>query len=607
MTAADEKTSNGALKKDESAIEEKVIQGHVREPSVANGYCNVTNGSQPNGETLNGTKHDSVEENGAESSTHEAMVNGEDLAMKDMGTRDSDSSVLSDLPDISDIPDIPPEPVPPRRSGRSRKAPANYEAEYVIPAPQPASTPAAASTRPKRKAAATAQESFTSKADLDLVTDTICKPMTSDELKSYKGWVELESEPLFFQAMLHDMGAPDLKISELIDTDEAFLSVLSKPVHGLIFLFPYADVEEEIEVERHDCPEGLWFANQTTSNACATVALMNIVMNIPDHSFGSELKKFKDETGPLSTQDRGHALDANDFIRCIHNSVARRTQLLNEDLAWSHKREEEEKQTKKRQRAIKTPKSRGKGKAKAASASKRKRSATKAKDKVENANHYIAYVPHDGKVWEFDGLEDKPCCLGPSPGDADNWIATAVEAIQTRMAAGGLYTYNLLALCASPLQSLTDRLAANLAAGMKLEQQYKRGDSKEGGSDDQQPRPPSATSWPHPALATLLPPDKLASLNGLTWNTISSTAPAPDLVARMAVPGFGAEQAAALMAELLARQLDLETELASEAAGRRQARQAYEARHRDFTPFVHQFLLRLAERAALGEIVSNFL
>jgi ubiquitin carboxyl-terminal hydrolase L5 len=29
--------------------------------------------------------------------------------------------------------------------------------------------------------------------------------------------------------------------------------------------------------------------------------------------------------------------------------------------------------------------------------------------------HYIAFVPVDGQVWELDGLENMPLCLGMSP------------------------------------------------------------------------------------------------------------------------------------------------------------------------------------------------
>lgn len=489
------------------------------------------------------------------------------------------------------------EPPAPRRSARSRKAPTNYEDEYIIPAAKEPSPTRAATSRPKRKAAAAAQKTFTSKEDLDFVSETLCAPMVSEELRSYKGWVELESEPSFFQAMLHKIGAPDLKIMELFGTDEESTSVLPKPVYGLIFLFPYEKQCEQSAEERHDCPEGLWFANQTTANGCATVALMNITMNIPGSKYGPELQRFKDETTSLSYLDRGYALDTNDFIRCIHNSVARRTQLLNEDLAWKNKADEEEKNQRRNRRAVKTPKSRSRAKSRVVITNKKAPAAKKKKAMNANgANHYIAYVPYEGKVWEFDGLEDKPLCLGAYQGGEDNWVATAIETIQVRMAAGIFSnTFNLLALCATPLQSLEDRLIQSLAAAQKLEQEHRaEGEAAED------------PSWPHPPISTLFPPEKLEALNHLTWDMAANIGPTEAFLAKTSRPGFGREQAALTMAELIVEQNDLEAELAAEIESHRSAHLEYESRQRDFTPFIHQFLLALAETGHLEETVNNF-
>ena len=50
---------------------------------------------------------------------------------------------------------------------------------------------------------------------------------------------------------------------------------------------------------------------------------MNIIMNAEGASFGNELQEFKDSTKSMPAPHRGHMLDINDFIRAIHNSVAR--------------------------------------------------------------------------------------------------------------------------------------------------------------------------------------------------------------------------------------------------------------------------------------------
>lgn len=62
---------------------------------------------------------------------------------------------------------------------------------------------------------------------------------------------------------------------------------------------------------------------QTTNNACATVALLNIVMNVPDIHLGDHLSAFKTYTQGLKPAYRGQSLGCNDFIRGVHNTFVR--------------------------------------------------------------------------------------------------------------------------------------------------------------------------------------------------------------------------------------------------------------------------------------------
>ncbi|KXJ90598.1 hypothetical protein Micbo1qcDRAFT_234516 [Microdochium bolleyi] len=258
--------------------------------------------------------------------------------------------------------------------------------------------------------------------------------MTGSERSEYKGWVELESEPGFFNAILHQLGTQDFKVQELFGLDEFALNLLPMPVHGLIYLYQYND-ESLTSDDRHDCPGDLWFANQTTTNSCATVAMMNIVMNAEDTTLGSELQAFKEATVPLPPPHRGFMLDKNDFIRSIHNSVARRSALVSEDLLLENKFEAAEQlsRTQSRKRVARPSRI-------------RKRADT------EQAFHYIAYVPVKGQVWELDGFEMQPRCLGSS--GTDNWIGVASTAIQERMMNNEDLSCSLLAVCQSPLRKI---------------------------------------------------------------------------------------------------------------------------------------------------------
>ena len=76
--------------------------------------------------------------------------------------------------------------------------------------------------------------------------------------------------------------------------------------------------------------------------------------------------------------------------------------------------------------------------------------------------HFISYVPHEGKLYELDGLKGGPICLGEIDGGADgehgDWLAAVRPVIQRRI---GQYTskeirFNLMAVVANR----RDRLVA---------------------------------------------------------------------------------------------------------------------------------------------------
>lgn len=135
--------------------------------------------------------------------------------------------------------------------------------------------------------------------------------------------------------MLDEMGVEGVKISELYSLDEVMLAMLPQPVHALIFLFHWKEEDEDRTSE--PCPEHVWFANQITESNCGTVAMLNIVNNIPGLTIGNELKRFKEATQPMSPYYRGDALDQFTFIKRIHNSFASTNDMLEADLEIKEK------------------------------------------------------------------------------------------------------------------------------------------------------------------------------------------------------------------------------------------------------------------------------
>jgi len=97
--------------------------------------------------------------------------------------------------------------------------------------------------------------------------------------------------------------------------------------------------EEDPDKQEQSCPDEVWFANQvslhiqnvcivpnfikTINNACASVALLNIVNNVPNIELGEHLHAFKKFTTSFSPALRGDAIGNFEFVKGIHNSFAR--------------------------------------------------------------------------------------------------------------------------------------------------------------------------------------------------------------------------------------------------------------------------------------------
>merc|ERR1711998_680619 len=97
-----------------------------------------------------------------------------------------------------------------------------------------------------------------------------------------------------------------------------------KPIHGLIFLFKWEKDPEPRETLGDNYDPTLFFANQVINNACATQAILSIILNKADKiDIGDELKNFKDFTMALSSRDRGQSIGGSEIIRVQHNSFAR--------------------------------------------------------------------------------------------------------------------------------------------------------------------------------------------------------------------------------------------------------------------------------------------
>jgi ubiquitin carboxyl-terminal hydrolase L5 len=263
-------------------------------------------------------------------------------------------------------------------------------------------------------------------------------------------WCTIESDPGVFTEMLSELGCKTVELEELWSLDDDALKRLQETtgkVYGLIFLFKWVGKTQQEHaaskkpVPDDDIPENLFFAHQVTTNACATQAILSVVLNAglePD-ILGSTLSDFHSFTSSFPPSLKGEAISSSQEIKTAHNAFGRQDAFLQEGKVHAPSEDDE-------------------------------------------AFHFVAYVPQNSTVYELDGLQKGPIVVGSvdetmndnddtdSDDNNDNaWLSIARAAIQERMIAGGDHVkFNLMAVIQDKrvkLQQDLDAAAGSNGAG----------------------------------------------------------------------------------------------------------------------------------------------
>lgn len=266
-------------------------------------------------------------------------------------------------------------------------------------------------------------------------------------------WCTIESDPGVFTALLDTIDCKTIQLEELWSLEDESLITLNDTaqIYGLIFLFQWQNPSKDASssstatknepLSEEQIPESLFFAHQVTANACATQAILSVVLNQGDDvELGSVLTEFKEFSASFPPSLKGVAISSSESIKTAHNAFGRTDAFLND------------------------------GKFVARNASS------------EDVYHFVAYVPHsDGNVYELDGLQKGPIVVGNyaenndedgNDNDSSNynktkktkWLSVAREAIQQRMQ-GDAIKFNLMAVTKDKRLGLKEKIEADPTDG----------------------------------------------------------------------------------------------------------------------------------------------
>ncbi|OMH86011.1 Ubiquitin carboxyl-terminal hydrolase isozyme L5 [Zancudomyces culisetae] len=213
------------------------------------------------------------------------------------------------------------------------------------------------------------------------------------------------------------MGVKDVQVEEIWSMDSDIKA--HEDVYGLVFLFKWENTQENKDEkdqqqdetlqrkqkEDLNTTQGVFFAQQIVPNACATQAILSILLNNKAVDIGEQLGEFKAFTTDLPPDMRGLALSNSEMIKKVHNSFGKQHMLIQDDPSG---------------------------------------------DKDADSFHFVAYVPIKDSVYELDGLKPGPIFVDKinQPNDKTSWIDAAVEEIRRRMESfqGEEIRFNLMAV-----------------------------------------------------------------------------------------------------------------------------------------------------------------
>ena len=118
------------------------------------------------------------------------------------------------------------------------------------------------------------------------------------------------------------------------------------------------------------------------NNACATLAVMNALGNIPGLTSGPQLQDLMAFTTGMDAQTSGMVITSSDWLREAHNALSPPSAVSLDGLGLP-------------------------------------------KTQSEDVYHFVVYVPVAGSVYELDGLKQHPVNHGSYQSTGEGWLKNA--------------------------------------------------------------------------------------------------------------------------------------------------------------------------------------
>lgn len=217
-------------------------------------------------------------------------------------------------------------------------------------------------------------------------------------------WCTIESDPGVFTELIQNLGVKDVEVNEIFTLEDKEYINSFEEIFGFIFLFKWTPETNKKVTPNFQSPS-LFFAEQVIPDACATQAILSILLNNSSKlNLGENLKNFREFSLNLDPYSRGLAIGESDHIRKTHNSFAKPEPFIF-------------------QRVKSGPK--------------------------EDAFHFVSYINYDNCLLELDGLQKGAICH--ERGLEGNWVDFVKEVIQNRIKlySGKEIRFNLLAVVKS--------------------------------------------------------------------------------------------------------------------------------------------------------------